>query len=149
MPSGTSHYLNHCWPSSPTPYGITRPQWVKLNTSSLRLSIRPGSYINKTYQYLSRVCCRGQEFPTTFSYANFPIIIFISLFTSPSIQSTLYCHIPQTLSNPLVILISSFPYNWSGSAARLADTTRSWYIGTNQTKFKDWLIRCSDCLICN
>ena len=25
----TSHYLNHCWPRSPTPYVITRPQWVK------------------------------------------------------------------------------------------------------------------------
>ena len=24
----TSHYLNQCWPRSPTPYGITRPQWV-------------------------------------------------------------------------------------------------------------------------
>ena len=25
----TSHYLNQCWPRSPTPNGITRPQWVK------------------------------------------------------------------------------------------------------------------------
>ena len=25
----TSHYLNQCWPRSPTPYGATRPQWVK------------------------------------------------------------------------------------------------------------------------
>ena len=24
-----SHYLNQCWPKSPTPYGVTRPQWVK------------------------------------------------------------------------------------------------------------------------
>ena len=27
----TSHYLNQCWPRSPTPYGITRPQWVNTN----------------------------------------------------------------------------------------------------------------------
>ena len=26
----TSHYLNQCWPSSVLPYGITRPQWVKV-----------------------------------------------------------------------------------------------------------------------
>ena len=26
----TSHYLNQCWPRSPMPYGVTRPQWVKL-----------------------------------------------------------------------------------------------------------------------
>ena len=25
----TTHYLNQCWPRSPTPYGVTRPQWVK------------------------------------------------------------------------------------------------------------------------
>ena len=24
----TSHYLKQCWPRSPTPYGVTRPQWV-------------------------------------------------------------------------------------------------------------------------
>ena len=23
----SSHYLNQCWPRSPTPYGVTRPQW--------------------------------------------------------------------------------------------------------------------------
>ena len=26
----TSHYLNQCWPRSPSPYGVTRAQWVKL-----------------------------------------------------------------------------------------------------------------------
>ena len=24
----TSHYLSQCWPSSLSPYGVTRPQWV-------------------------------------------------------------------------------------------------------------------------
>ena len=27
----TSHYLNQCWPRSPTLYGVIRPQWVKCN----------------------------------------------------------------------------------------------------------------------
>ena len=27
----TTHYLNQCWPRSPTPYGVTRPQWVKVH----------------------------------------------------------------------------------------------------------------------
>ena len=27
----TSHYLSQCWPRSLSPYGITRPQWVKKN----------------------------------------------------------------------------------------------------------------------
>ena len=26
----TSHYLSQCWPRSMSPYGITRPQWVKI-----------------------------------------------------------------------------------------------------------------------
>ena len=26
----TSHYLNHCWPRSLPPNGVTRPQWVKM-----------------------------------------------------------------------------------------------------------------------
>ena len=26
----TSHYLNQCWPSSMSPCGITRPQWVNV-----------------------------------------------------------------------------------------------------------------------
>ena len=25
----SSHYLSQCWPSSLSPYGVTRPQWVK------------------------------------------------------------------------------------------------------------------------
>ena len=25
----TSHYLSQCWPSSMSPYGVTKPQWVK------------------------------------------------------------------------------------------------------------------------
>ena len=25
----TSHYLNKCWPRSMSPYGVTRPRWVK------------------------------------------------------------------------------------------------------------------------
>ena len=28
-----SHYLTQCWPRSPTPYGVTRPRWVKLSFS--------------------------------------------------------------------------------------------------------------------
>ena len=29
----TSHYLNQCWPRSPTPYEATRPQWVNKEAS--------------------------------------------------------------------------------------------------------------------
>ena len=34
----TSHYLSQCWPSSLSPYGVTRPQWVKeLNNAYVEL----------------------------------------------------------------------------------------------------------------
>ena len=26
----TSHYLSQCWPSSMSPYGVTKPQWVNI-----------------------------------------------------------------------------------------------------------------------
>ena len=38
----TSHYLSQCWPRSPMPYGVTRPQWVKLSVLSQYLK---SSYI--------------------------------------------------------------------------------------------------------
>ena len=31
----TSHYLDQCWPRSPMPYGVTRPQWVNTILASL------------------------------------------------------------------------------------------------------------------
>ena len=33
----TSHYLSQCWPRSMSPYGVTRPQWVKITTTSPRV----------------------------------------------------------------------------------------------------------------
>ena len=30
----TSHYLSQCWPKSLSPYGITRPQWVNVGSST-------------------------------------------------------------------------------------------------------------------
>ena len=35
----TSHYLSQCWPRSLSPYGVTRPQWVKMiETSQMEIS---------------------------------------------------------------------------------------------------------------
>ena len=31
----TSHYLSQCWPSSLSPYGVTRPLWVKVMACQL------------------------------------------------------------------------------------------------------------------
>ena len=41
-PQATSHYLSQCWPSSMSPYGITRPEWVNINilTYGYRNSVR-------------------------------------------------------------------------------------------------------------
>ena len=35
----TSHYLSQCWPSSMSPYDITRPQWVNLPYPSGRIPV--------------------------------------------------------------------------------------------------------------
>ena len=43
----TSHYLSQCWPSSMTPYGITRPQWVNALGSEVCFnSLAPGRWSN-------------------------------------------------------------------------------------------------------
>ena len=34
----TSHYLSQCWPRSLSPYGVTRPQWVKWSWSDLTVT---------------------------------------------------------------------------------------------------------------
>ena len=31
----TSHYLSQCWPSSTSPYGVTRPQWVNSHSKCI------------------------------------------------------------------------------------------------------------------
>ena len=30
-----SHYLSQCWPRSLSPYDVTRPQWVKINRTTI------------------------------------------------------------------------------------------------------------------
>ena len=35
----TSHYLSQCWPRYVSPYGVTRPQWVKFHPA--RIVIKP------------------------------------------------------------------------------------------------------------
>ena len=52
----TSHYLSQCWPRSLSPYGVTRPQWVKYSTSK------------EIYTWLVVGCvllhyCAGQFYP--------------------------------------------------------------------------------------
>ena len=35
----TSHYLSQCWPRSPTPYGVSKPQWVKHTYCVLKVCV--------------------------------------------------------------------------------------------------------------
>ena len=37
----TSHYLSQCWPRSMSPYGIIRPQWVKLGRMTAQIKFPP------------------------------------------------------------------------------------------------------------
>ena len=47
----TSHYLSQCWPTSLSPYGVTRPQWVKLikDNPHLTLGVRCSMFRHYTY----------------------------------------------------------------------------------------------------
>ena len=51
----TSHYLSQCWPSSMSPYGVTRPQWVRYITNIvvwkiILLRASPGNQEKKTFK---------------------------------------------------------------------------------------------------
>ena len=56
----TSHYLNQCWPRSPTPYSVTRNQWVNNeNSTSLALNHlyrRQNKIINSEISDLITIC---------------------------------------------------------------------------------------------
>ena len=56
----TSHFLSHCWSSSMSPYGITRPQWI--NTLRPRQNGRYFAddtfkriFLNETFRFLIKI----------------------------------------------------------------------------------------------
>ena len=60
----TSHYLSQYWPRSMSPYGVTRPQWVKVSQMPRNLSVWWNAYsrYNKEIQsiflaYYERSIC--------------------------------------------------------------------------------------------
>ena len=59
----TSHYLGQCWPRSPTPHGVTRPQLVKYQPVSHPrwLWVSPTDRVcaiwSWTFNYVNPVCC--------------------------------------------------------------------------------------------
>ena len=62
----TSHYLNQCWSSSMTPFGIIRPQWVKTpdkhHTASSWLQSTIGFPITVPTNFLNgRLPCYGHK----------------------------------------------------------------------------------------
>ena len=57
----TSHYLSQCWPRSLSPYGVTRPQWVKNMQAGMHTPL-----ILNTCQECMEFCStlRGTRIPT-------------------------------------------------------------------------------------
>ena len=51
----TSHYLNQCWPISPTPYVVTRPQWVNERLSSVISMLALSDFRAIIWEYLPMV----------------------------------------------------------------------------------------------
>ena len=51
----TSHYLSQCWPSSMSPYCVTRPQWVKLNHSLTWVNIDSMSWHVQNFVVIRRI----------------------------------------------------------------------------------------------
>ena len=47
----TNYYLNQCWPRSPTPYGVTRPQWVWRCIDTLYIQREYSEFISTILEY--------------------------------------------------------------------------------------------------
>ena len=52
----TSHYLSQCWPSSMSPHGVTRPQWIKATGQAL------DQRITKHIYFVVRICVSSRNF---------------------------------------------------------------------------------------
>ena len=50
-----SHYLSQCCPKSLSPYGVTRPQWVKLEATLKRLKLFKGKFVCALCIYCSYI----------------------------------------------------------------------------------------------
>ena len=55
----TSHYLSQCWPRSLSPYGVTRPQWVKMNAYFMGHTVL--NYMNPGYFTLAAIYLKLQQ----------------------------------------------------------------------------------------
>ena len=61
----TSHYLSQCWPRSLSPYGVTRPQWVKskdekyivVTMQLISVATHQSSDIHINTQSSIKICC--------------------------------------------------------------------------------------------
>ena len=70
-----SHYLNQCWPRSPTPYDLTRPQWVKSllsnnETAKERLYPQQIAHLTWLLKKQSLNFCRHAKVPASISLQN-------------------------------------------------------------------------------
>ena len=53
----TSHYLSQCWPSSMSPYGVTRPQWVNPCPAEILLAHKSNFYHFSTCRWHRKFPC--------------------------------------------------------------------------------------------
>ena len=74
----TSHYLNQCWPQFPTPYGVTRPQWVKIKT--------PSPITNLVLWHVLMLGLRACQF-----HVSMTVGIYVCNYSSGEVNRGLFC----------------------------------------------------------
>ena len=70
----TSLYLNKCWSRSPTPYGVTRPEWVNVGNTTMELR---------------HPCLWTSNLNNEISYVAYGSIFMIFFISKPSISKCL------------------------------------------------------------
>ena len=74
----TSHYLSQCWPRSPSPYGVTRLQWVKFHWVISELS---GERIIERRELNSAENCPPSNIILWWNNETLPLVIRVLLVT--------------------------------------------------------------------
>ena len=118
----TSHYLNQCWPRSPTPYGITRPPFLPSDAIWLLV----GTELEPEQQWSPKFCKCFTNFKTRFYHSwytmhfTFFVLGHMGYLRNGGVSHCLFC---VTFYQPGDVINSSWPRNiiwWRGSESALA-----------------------------
>ena len=139
----TSHYLDQCWPRSPTPYGVTRPQWVKLNQTLYKnISVLSYRHLHYRKSGIAQEWWSWEAYREIFLLANRVIFGFVHITSPPKVEHWLYLtHWPWEIWLKFYIFKLVFVINAEVSLLKLPSDECHWILWMiNQHWFRYGLV---------